>query len=376
MLHMLYRLITILVSLPLLTFAQQPDDWARLQQYASEIGVEQPCAAPDTTCLRAYFTHIVYGKPHARLGYQALKEQIDTTRINRLTNQFLAGANWCPLLDSLESHDPTYRQLKAYCIRCLVDDYMADSLTIEQVKSTLNFYRWLNRFPADKRVVVNIPSATLRVINRDGTTLLASRVIVGKASTPTPLFNAQITGIVTYPYWNVPRSIAVNELLPKIWKNPAGILAEMNLQIIDSKGAIVSPESINWSAFTVRTFPYRLRQSTGCDNALGVMKFNVSDPYDIYLHDTNQRSLFANERRTLSHGCIRVEKPVELANLALGKPRFDSTFLTTCSKKATPRTVAIPQPIPVIVTYNLLDIDEQGAIVVYKDVYGWWKLDS
>lgn len=373
---MLNRLIVTLLYLPLLAFAQQPDDWGRLRQYASEIGVEEPCATPDTTCLRAYFTHIVYGKPHVRLGYQGLKEQVDTARINRLTTLFRAGGDWCPLLDSLESHDPTYRQLKAYCIRCLVDDYMADSLTIEQVKSTLNFYRWLNRFPADKRVIVNIPSATLRVVDRDGATLLSSRVIVGKISTPTLLFNAQITGLVAYPYWNVPRSIAVSELLPKIWKNPAGVLADMNLQIIDGKGAIVAPESVNWSALTVKTFPCRLRQSTGCDNALGILKFNVNDPYDIYLHDTNQRALFAHDRRTLSHGCIRVEKPVELANIVLGKPRFTASFLTTCQKQAQPKPIAIPQPIPVIVTYNLLDIDEQGAIVVYKDVYGWWKLDS
>ncbi|WP_080059141.1 L,D-transpeptidase family protein [Spirosoma aerolatum] len=373
---MLNRLIIILLCFPSMAFAQQPDDWARLRQYASEIGIEAPCDTPTASCLRSYFTQIVYGKPHVRLGYQGLKEQVDTARIHRLTALFLTGDDWCPLLDSLESHAPTYQQLKAYCIRCLVDDYMADSLTIEQVKSTLNFYRWLNRFPADKRVIVNIPSATLRVVDQEGITRLSSRVIVGKAGTPTPLFNAQITGLVTYPYWNVPRSIAINELLPKIWKNPAGVLAAMNLQIIDGTGAIVSPESVNWSTYTVRTFPYRLRQSTGCDNALGVLKFNVNDPYDIYLHDTNQRTLFTHDKRTLSHGCIRVEKPVELANLMLGKPRFAPSFLTTCQKQAQPKTIAIPKPIPVIVTYNLLDIDDQGAILVYKDVYGWWKLDS
>ncbi len=95
-----------------------------------------------------------------------IAERVDTGRINALSHQFLTGADWCPLLDSHESHDRRYRQLIAYCIRCLVDDYMADSLTIEQVQETLNTYRWLNRFAADQRVVVNIPSATLRVIDR------------------------------------------------------------------------------------------------------------------------------------------------------------------------------------------------------------------
>ncbi|GAB2515462.1 L,D-transpeptidase family protein [Spirosoma aerophilum] len=368
----------LLISLTLLsssTVAQTTDDWNRLRQYGSDIGVAIPCTSPNATCLTAYFTRIIYGSPNRRLSYQGLTEHLDTVRINRLTRLFMTGADWCPLLDSLESHDRTYRQLKAYCMRCLVDDYMTDSLTIEQVKTTLNFYRWLHRFSTDKLVVVNIPSATLRVVDREGATLLNSRVIVGKPSTPTPLFTAQITNLVTYPYWNVPRSIAVNELLPKIRKNPAATLADMNLQIIDGKGRIINPDSVNWSA-TASAFPYRLRQSTGCDNALGVLKFTINSPYDIYLHDTNQRQLFANANRVLSHGCIRVEKPVELANLVLGAPRFNASFLVSCQKQASPKTVSLPRPIPVIIAYNVLDIDETGAIAVYKDVYKWAQKDQ
>ncbi|MVM39396.1 L,D-transpeptidase family protein [Spirosoma sp. HMF3257] len=367
------RYLIILLALPLVSAAQTSDDWTRLRTYGNAIGIDSLCPVPDAACLTTYFTQIVYGKPSHRLSYQGLRQQIDTTRLNRLTQQFLTGADWCPLLDSLESHDPTYQQLKEYCMRCLVDDYMADSLTLEQVKTTLNTYRWLNRFPADKRVLINIPSASLRVVDRQGTALLNSRVIVGKASTPTPCFTAQITDIVTYPYWNVPRSIAIKELLPQIRKNPAVVLADMNLQIIDAKGRIMHPDSVNWSGNLAKNFPYRLRQSTGCDNALGVMKFTVNDPYDIYLHDTNQRSLFTHRNRTLSHGCIRVEKPIELANLVLGYSRFEPSFLTTCQKQNNPRTIRLPKPIPVIITYNVLDIDETGAIVVYKDVYKWWQ---
>lgn len=360
--------------LPSIALAQLNAEWNRLRQYGTEIGIDSLCNQPDAACLKAYFTQIIYGKPSPRLGYQGLPEQLDTARLNRLTRQFLAGADWCPLLDSMESHDRTYRQLKAYCIRCLIDDYMADSLTLEQVKSTLHFYRWLNRFPADKRVIVNIASATLRVLDREGTTLLNSRVIVGKPGTPTPLFNASITNLITYPYWNVPRSIAVNELLPKIWKNPGPRLADLNLQVIDGWGRIINPNAIPWATLTPKRFPYRLRQSTGCDNALGVLKFTVTDPYDIYLHDTNQRSLFASENRALSHGCIRVAKPAELANLLLGTSRFDAAFLVSCQKQANPKTIPLPRPIPIVVTYNALDIDEQGAIVVYRDVYDWWPM--
>jgi hypothetical protein len=349
-----------------------PADWSRLHQYATAIGVDSLCDQPDPACLHRYFTQVVYGRAPRRMGYQGVAEFIDTIRINRLTRQFMAGADWCPLLDSLESPDRRYRQLTAYCMRCLVDDYLGDSLTIEQVRETLNTYRWLNRFAFDKRIIINIPSATLRVIDRQGSTLLSSRVVVGKPNTPTPLFTAFVPSLVTYPYWNVPRSITVSELLPKIRKNPTLALDVLNMQVLDAGGRVVDPKTVNWSV-PARSFPYRLRQSTGCDNALGVLKFNVSSPYDVYLHDTNVRSAFDRESRYLSHGCIRVQKPTELANLLLGYPRFGPDYLTRCLKEAQSKTVPLARPVPVIATYDVLDMDDAGGIQVYRDVYGLWR---
>lgn len=351
--------------------AQAVGEWARLRQYACAIGVDSLCDQPDAGCLTQYFTQIVYGRVPRQMGYQGVPESMDTLRINRLTRQFLAGADWCPLLDSLESPDGQYRQLKDYCMRCLVDDYMGDSLTIGQVQETLNTYRWLNRFAFGNRIVVNLPSATLRVIDRQGNTRLRSRVVLGKLSTPTPLFTAFIPSVVLYPYWNVPRSITLKEFVPRIRKNPALALDALNLQILDARGRVVDPKAVNWSA---PGFPYRLRQSTGCDNALGVLKFNVTDPYDIYLHDTNVRSAFARENRYLSHGCVRVGKPVELANLLLGYTRFGADYLTRCPIDASPKTIPLAQAVPVIMIYNVVDIDEAGAIRVYRDVYNRWRL--
>ena len=345
-------------------FAQQTDDWNRLRHYASVIGIDSLCATPDSTCLTRYFTEIVYGHKPRRMNFVGVPEHIDTTRIQRLTHQFLAGQDWCPLLDSLESKSRTYRQLKEYCMRCLIDDYIADSLTIEQVQETLNSYRWQNRFLTDKRIIVNIPSATLQVIDREGNTLLNSRVIVGKPDTPTPIFTARVTGLVLYPYWNIPRSILIKEILPTVRKNPAATLEAMKLQVIDASGKVVDPSKVNWSV-AGSAFPYRLRQSTGCDNALGLLKFNVNNPYDVYLHDTNARSLFRKENRFLSHGCIRVEKPVELANLLLGYSRFAPSYMTSCPVDATPKTIPLLQVVPVIITYKVVDIDEEGAVRVY-----------
>lgn len=353
--------------------AQSTAEWVRLKNYARAIGAadtDSLCIQPTEACLIRQFTQIVYGYTPRRMSYQGVPPRLDTARISRLARQFLAGAKWDTLLDSLESHDRQYRQLTAYCMRCLVDDYVGDSLTIEQVQETLNTYRWLNRFPANKRILINIPSATLRVVDSQGTTLLTSAIILGKASTPTPSFTAFVPSLVVYPYWNVPRSIMVRELLPKIRRNPATVLAAMNLQVVNATGQEVDPAQVNWTA---KAFPYRLRQSTGCDNALGLLKFNVTSPYDIYLHDTNARQLFTRESRFLSHGCIRVQKPTELANLLLGRNHFTPDYLAKCPVNATPKTMALPQPIPVLITYNVLDIDEAGAIRVYRDVYSHWR---
>ncbi len=350
--------------------AQTAEAWKRLRDYGEIIGVDSTlCAQPDTICLNRFFTEVIYGHTPRRMSYVGAPEKIDTVRIERLTKQFTAGANWRPLLDSLESKDANYWLLKEYCKRCLVDDYMAFELTIEQVYETMNTYRWINRFSGGKYIVVNVPSATLRVVNEHGVTLLNSRVVVGKSSTKTPGFTAIVPGIILYPYWNVPRSITTRELLPKIRRNPAEVLDAMNMQVIDGKGRAVDPASIDW---TTKAFPYRLRQSTGCDNALGLLKFQVTSPYAIFLHDTNNRSVFARENRFLSHGCIRVEKPVELANILLGRNHFDDRYMDSCPVDSKPQSLLLPEAVPVLVVYNVLDLDEARVLQVYKDVYRQW----
>lgn len=363
-------LIPLLFAFPS-TQAQNTESWNRLRNYGENIGVDSNfCAQPDTACLTRYFTEIAYGHTPRRMSYDGVTAQIDSVRIERLTRQFLAGDDWLPLLDSLESKDVNYWFLKEYCKRCLVDDYMEFELTIEQVYETLNTYRWINRFSRDKYIVVNVPSATLRVVNAQGATLLDSRVVVGKSSTRTPSFAALVPGVILHPYWNVPRSITVRELLPKIRRNPAAVLEAQNLQIIDTQGKVVNPATVDWA---IKTFPYRLRQSTGCDNALGLMKFQVTSPYAIFLHDTNNRTVFAREERFLSHGCIRVEKPVELANILLGYDRFDDNYLETCPIDAVPESLLLPRAVPVLVVYNVLDLDEAKVLRVYKDVYRQWQ---
>ncbi|KAA9356264.1 L,D-transpeptidase family protein [Larkinella humicola] len=325
----------------------------------------------DSATLSRLAYELAYGNRPNRLSYWNLPEQIDSARINQVVEQIrMKAPDWVAQWHSLEPVFEPYQRLRAGLDSLMF--FGGDSIPRwHEIKTALNNYRWLNRVASDLVVVVNIPSATLRVLNRQGNEVLQSRVIVGTPRTPTPLFGAQLTRIITYPYWNVPRSIAVKEFLPKIKRNPAGFLDAMKLQVLDAKGRIVAPESVNWTALSAQNFPYRLRQSTGCDNALGVMKFDVNSPFDIYLHDTNHRELFSNSRRFLSHGCIRVAKPVELANLLLGSPYFKPAFLESTQVNLPSRTVPLPGPVPVLIQYQTVDVNSAGTLVFYPDVYGW-----
>lgn len=244
------------------------------------------------------------------------------------------------------------------------------SLNLLQLKRALNYLRWINHFRLRKYIVVNIPSATLNYYQAD-TVALTMKVVVGKPSTQTPRFAAYCNKVILYPYWNVPASIAVNELLPLFKKNH-DLLSVMNMQVLDNNGRTINASKLNWSSYTKYNFPYRFRQSTGCDNALGVMKFNLTDPFNVYMHDTNNKLAFSSTRRFYSHGCIRIEKPLMLANLILPTP-VDSSFIQSCLKDEQPMELNLINPVPVFVIYSTVGIDANINVVYYKDVYNLLK---
>ncbi len=247
---------------------------------------------------------------------------------------------------------------------------VAISKRISEIKESLNYWRWTSRLQEKEFILVNTASARLQVISFDSLRDLSMKVIVGKEDTRTPSFTAYITQVITYPYWTVPLSIATKEMLPKI-KKRLSYLDENNLQVINVKGEEADPSAIAWSRLSKNYFPYVIRQSTGCDNSLGVMKFDLNSPYSIYLHDTNVPELFKKKNRHLSHGCVRLEKPKELAHFILDKgpdtvqiPRIDS-----CMKDQKPNEFWLKKRVPVILLYMTADVDEDGNLKFYKDVY-------
>jgi L,D-transpeptidase YcbB len=337
-----------------------------LQSYLDSLDVPAP-ASVDSLFSTLY--RLRYGRPPRHLSHLALSEHTDSILIQNeikkfldpKTTDFLAG------IRALEPRAMPYIALKKHYYR-LRREEKTDSLTT--VYEALNAFRWMQRFTDSTYLLINLAAAELMVIEEGGSEALRMRTIVGSRSHQTPAFATHITEIVTYPYWNVPRSIAINEILPKV-KQDAGYLTRNNMQVISANGRVVDPGQLNWASFGGANFPYRFRQSTGCDNALGLVKFNLESPYAIYLHDTNARSLFGRANRWLSHGCIRLQRPTELANILLNEPIFDEEYLNKCLIGAKPGSIRLSGPVPVFILYLPADVDETGALRWHRNVYGW-----
>lgn len=310
-----------------------------------------------------------YGKKPSRLAFSGLTETIDSASVPKIDTAFSAA-----VATKAISFTP-YKQLIGHYSRlrgrATKTPALADSLRL--IRQTLNFYRYINRFDPDKFVMVNIPSGELDVFDRSGRRLLPMKVIVGKKDKQTPCMTTYIRDIVAYPYWNVPQGIAIKEMLPKIRKDVA-FLYNQNLEVLDKHNRPVDPEDIDWESLSETNFPYRIRQASGCENSLGLIKFDLANPLAIYLHDTNGRDMFTvTTDRWRSHGCVRVQKPVELANFVLGKQTFDAGFMNRCLIDQKPQTLPIPKPFPVFITYNIADVDTAGKLHFYNDVYNLSK---
>jgi len=245
------------------------------------------------------------------------------------------------------------------------------SRRIQELNRALNTIRCLRciRTQYPRVIAVNIPSATLLLYNAD-TVLMESRTVVGKYSTRTPTLGSIVTEVVLYPYWMVPGKIATKELLPLI-KRSSAFLDANNFQVLNLQGKVVNPATIDWTGLNAGNFPYILRQSTGCDNALGILKLNFYSPFGVYLHDTPWKSMFGFNKRYFSHGCIRVEKAIELARFVLNDNTVAIDTITEkgCLQNQKPISVPALQKVPLFVLYNTAWADSSGTVRFYEDVY-------
>ena len=238
----------------------------------------------------------------------------------------------------------------------------------DQLRLNLERWRWLPQDLGRRRIVVNIAAQELEVIE-DDEVVLAMRVVVGKAFRRTPIFSDTVRYIVLNPNWHVPRTIAVEELVPKIQNDPT-YLERFGMHLLTSgpDPQEVDPTTVDWSTVTADNFPYRLRQEPSPLNALGRIKFMFPNHYDIYLHDTPARGLFDQAQRDFSHGCIRIEKPIELAAYLMKKSRWDGDVIEDALDEGTERTLYLPRPMPIHLLYWTAWADEDGTIQFRTDI--------
>lgn len=240
-----------------------------------------------------------------------------------------------------------------------------------QVVVNLERMRWMNRDLGDRHVYVNQADFTVQLVDR-GEVLFKERVVVGKASRyRTPEFSDRMRYLVFNPTWHLPRSIATEEILPKL-KQDALYLQKRNMRLVPRDGgAAPDPLLTDWRSFSASNFPYRIKQSPGGGNALGRVKFMFPNRFAIYLHDTPTKRLFRKDARAFSHGCIRVQDPMELARLLLSPQQDDpSAFIDRLLAGGKETTVNLEAPVPVHLTYRTVWIDQDGAAQYRADIYG------
>jgi murein L,D-transpeptidase YcbB/YkuD len=245
-----------------------------------------------------------------------------------------------------------------------------------RIAITLDKYKMLPEQMPEKYIWVNIPSFSLKLMNND-TVKLTSRVVVGKPKTRTPVLNSSVYEMITYPQWTIPQSIIVKEILPSLKRDP-GYLARKGYSLFDGKGEEVDPFTIDWSKYT-KGIPYRIIQGSGDANALGVLKFNFSNKYAVYLHDTNQRFYFGMASRALSHGCVRVQDWEKMAFYLLrndslnaksrsvnGYTPVDSVRHWLAAKEK--HVIPVRSKVPIFIRYFSCEGTDE-KIVFYEDVY-------
>ncbi len=238
-----------------------------------------------------------------------------------------------------------------------------------RIAINLDRYKQLPDSLPTSYIWVNIPSFKMQVWD-SGTVKLESKIIVGQPKTRTPVLNSAVTNMITFPQWTVPYSIIFKEMLPKIQKD-IGYLDKENLMVVDHSDSVIDPATIDWSKLNKKKFPYLIRQRQGDDNSLGVMKFNFSNKYDVYMHDTNARSMFSRSNRALSHGCVRVQKWDSLSHyLVTKKPQpiaLDS--LNAWMARQEKHYINLKQKVPVYLRYYTCEVREDGTIQFFEDIY-------
>jgi murein L,D-transpeptidase YcbB/YkuD len=247
------------------------------------------------------------------------------------------------------------------------------SRRVRQMQLTLERWRWLPDSYEKAPIVANIPEFRLRAYDKNFNVGVTMNVVVGKAygGHNTPVFGDTMQYVVFRPYWEVPYSITKGEMVPHLVADP-DYLAKKGFEVVDGKQYVVADATVTPEVLAqLRAGKLFIRQKPGPKNALGLVKFIFPNSYNVYMHDTPATELFAQSKRDFSHGCIRLEKPAELAAWVLrDNPGWTPERIRAAMSGATTQQVNLERPIPVLILYATVIVLEDGIVHFYDDIYG------
>jgi murein L,D-transpeptidase YcbB/YkuD len=245
---------------------------------------------------------------------------------------------------------------------------------VEQIRLTLERYRWLRYDSPQPPIVINIPGSRLYALRKDGSVALSMTVDVGDEYDRTPVLEGEIEYLVFRPYWGVPLNIQRDEIVPNIKDDP-DYLSENHFEVINPDGETVSNGRVSSEVLQqLRAGKLHVRQKPGPDNSLGLLKFVFPNRYDVYLHDTPAWGhYFAAPDRNISHGCIHLKEPAQLAAWVLrDKPKWTLERVQKAMLAGQDNLrVNLAKPVPVLILYMTAAVREDGDINFYRDIYGY-----
>jgi murein L,D-transpeptidase YcbB/YkuD len=241
---------------------------------------------------------------------------------------------------------------------------------VEQLIVNMERWRWMPDDLGTRRVMVNVAAARVRLVDADAT-IFEGPVIVGETDKMTPTFSSSITQVIFNPSWTVPDKIARKELLPKVQRDEA-YFARQGIRLIGNwhPSAGTDPEKLDWNGAHGAS-GFRLRQAPGPQNPLGRVKFLIPNVFGVYLHDTSNRNLFAREKRTLSHGCVRVGKALDFADeILVSQPSWSAERRERILATWKTSTITLESPVPIHLMYETAAVGPDGQVRFIEDIYG------
>ena len=342
--------------------------------------------------IQALHTYLEFAKEYEGKSFPAIQKTIapgdsysgipQLIRLLRLVGDLPADANLpadetvyqAPLVDAVKSFQRRHGRTPDGRIgaQTLADLNVPLTGRVRQMQLTLERWRWLPVRLHAAPIVANIPEFRLRAYDENYKVALSMNVVVGKAyDHNTPVFSDAMQYVVFRPYWGVPFSIAKAEFLPRIAADP-NYLATKGFEVVNSRQEIVTSGTVTSDILAqLRAGKLFIRQTPGPKNSLGLVKFICPNSYSVYMHDTPAQEFFAKSRRDFSHGCIRLEKPAELAVWVLRDNRgWDMARVRGALNGSPNQQVNLAHPIPVLIVYGTAIVNEDGLVHFYDDIYG------